>query len=189
MATTADFKNGLCLDYNNGLWQIVEFQHVKPGKGAAFVRTKLKNLRDGRVLENTFPAGMRVETARVERRPYQFLYKDDMGYTFMHTETFEQIIIEERQINAPQFLKDGSNVEITVHAETETPLLCELPAIIETVVTYTEPAVKGNTSTNASKDATVDTGANVKVPLFIEIGERIKVDTRTSEYSGRISDK
>ncbi|MDR2907906.1 MAG: elongation factor P [Bacteroidales bacterium] len=189
MASTADFKNGLCLDFNNGLWQIVEFQHVKPGKGAAFVRTKLKNLRDGRVLENTFPAGSKVDTARVERRPYQFLFKDDMGYTFMHAETFEQIIIQEHQINAPQFLKDGSNVEITVHAETETPLLCELPAFIETVVTYTEPAVKGNTSTNATKEATVDTGATVRVPLFIDTDERIKVDTRTSEYAGRISDK
>ena len=189
MATTADFKNGLCLDFNNGLWQIVEFQHVKPGKGAAFVRTKLKNLRDGRVLENTFPAGSRVDTARVERRPYQFLYKDDMGYTFMHNETFEQITIAESQINAPQFLKDGSNVEITVHAETETPLLCELPAYIDAIVTYTEPAVKGNTSTNATKEATIDTGATVRVPLFIDTNERIKVDTRTSEYGGRISDK
>ena len=189
MATTADFKNGLCLNYNDGLWQIVEFQHVKPGKGAAFVRTKLKNLRDGRVLENTFPAGSRVDTARVERRPYQFLYKDDMGYNFMHSETFEQIVIAEHQINAPQFLRDGSNVEITVHAETETPLQCELPAYIEAVIIYTEPAVKGNTSTNAMKDATVDTGATVRVPLFIEMNERIKVDTRTSEYGGRVSDK
>ncbi len=186
MASTADFKTGLCIEHNNGLWQIVDFQHVKPGKGAAFVRTKLKNLRDGRVLEHTFPAGVKVDTARVERRPYQFLYKDDMGYNFMNTESFEQVTIEENLINAPQYLKEGALVDILYHAETETPLTCELPAFIETEVTYTEPAVKGNTSTNATKEATIDTGATIRVPLFINQGERIKVDTRTGEYNSRL---
>lgn len=185
MATTADIKNGICLDFNNDLWQVVEFQHVKPGKGAAFVRTRLKNLKNGRVLENTFPAGAKIETARVERRPYQFLYKDDMGYNFMHAETFEQICIEEFLINAPQFLREGCSVEMLIHAETETPLTCELPAFMDFEITYTEPGMKGNTATNAMKDATVDTGATVRVPLFIEQGEKIRIDTRTGEYSER----
>lgn len=185
MATTADIKNGICIELNNDLWQVVEFQHVKPGKGAAFVRTRLKSLRTGRVLENTFPSGAKIETARVERRPYQFLYKDEMGYNFMNNETFEQVAIEENLINAPQFLQEGGMVEIIVHAETETPLTCELPAFIEAEITYTEPGVKGNTATNAMKDATIDTGATVRVPMFIEQGERIKIDTRTGEYSER----
>lgn len=187
MASTADFKNGLCIEFNHDLWQIVEFQHVKPGKGAAFVRTKLKNLKNGRVLENTFPAGTKVETARVERRVYQFLYKDDSGYNFMHTETFDQISIPEFMIENPQFLKEGCTVDILVHAETEEPLTCELPAYMEFEITYTEPGVKGNTATNATKDATIDTGATIKVPLFINTGERVKVDTRTGDYAGRIN--
>ncbi|MEG1498313.1 MAG: elongation factor P [Bacteroidales bacterium] len=188
MATTADFKNGLCIKFNNELWQITEFQHVKPGKGAAFVRTKLKNLRNGRVLQNTFPAGVKVDTARVERRPYQFLYKDENGYNFMHTETFEQILIEEFMITNPQFLKEGCVAEILVHAETESPLICELPSYMDFIVTYTEPGEKGNTATNALKEATIDTGATVKVPLFINTGEKIRVDTRTGDYSQRVND-
>ena len=186
MATTADFKNGLCIEYNNDLWSIVEFQHVKPGKGPAFVRTKLRNLRTGRVLENTFTAGVKIDLARVERRPYQFLYKEGDMYNFMHAETYEQINIEEQLINAPQFLKEGQAVEVVVHADTETPLSCELPPFVEMEITYTEPGVKGNTATNAMKDATVETGAKVRIPLFIETGERIKVDTRTAEYSERV---
>ncbi len=186
MATTADFKNGMCIEFNGNLWQIIDFQHVKPGKGPAFVRTKLKNLKTGRVLENTFTAGVKIETARVERRPYQFLYKDDQGYNFMNSETFDQISIEETLINAPEFLREGAVVDIIFHAETETPLTCELPQYIEAEIVYTEPAVKGNTATNAMKDATIDTGARVKVPMFIEQGERIRVDTRTGEYGERI---
>ena len=185
MATTADFKNGLCLEFNNDLWQIVEFQHVKPGKGSAFVRTKLKNLRNGRVLQNTFPAGVKVDTARVERRPYQFLYKEDTSYNFMHAETFEQISIEENLITNPQFLKEGCVVDILIHSETETPLTCELPAYMEFEVTYTEPGEKGNTATNATKEAILDTGAKIRVPLFINTGEKIKEDSRSGEYSSR----
>jgi elongation factor P len=187
MASTADIKNGLCIDFKNDLWQVVEFQHVKPGKGAAFVRTKLKNLRTGKVLENTFPAGNKIDTARVERRPYQFLYKDDTGYNFMHTETFEQITIPEFMITNPQFLKESTVVEILVHAETETPLVAELPVYMDFVITYTEPGVKGDTATNAMKDATLDTGAVVRVPLFINEGEKIRVDTRSGEYSNRVN--
>ena len=186
MASTADIRNGLCIEMNGDLYTVVEFLHVKPGKGAAFVRTRLRNLKTGRNLEHTFPSGTKIETVRVERRPYTFLYKEESGYNFMHAETFEQILVEEVVINAPQFLKEGQYVEMLIQAETETPLQCELPPFIEAEITYTEPAVKGNTSTNAQKEATIDTGAKIKVPLFIEQGERIKVDTRIGEYSERV---
>ena len=186
MATTSDIKNGLCIEMNGDLLSVVEFLHVKPGKGNTFVRTKLKSFKTGRTLEHSFLAGTKIEVARIERRPYTFLYKDDSGYNFMHAEDFEQISIQEEIINAPQFLKEGQYVEMIVHADTETPLSCELPPFVEMEITYTEPGVKGNTATNATKEATVETGAKIRVPLFIETGERIKVDTRTSEYSERI---
>lgn len=186
MATTADFRNGLSIEFNNDLYTIVEFQHVKPGKGGAFVRTKLKSLTTGKVIENTFNAGVKITTARIERRPHQYLYKDDMGYHFMDSNTFEQIMIEEDKINAPEFLADGQEVEIIVHDETETVLGCELPAFVELTVTYTEPGVKGDTATNASKPATLETGAVVQVPLFIDQDERIRVDTRTKSYYERV---
>ncbi|MDD2530254.1 MAG: elongation factor P [Bacteroidales bacterium] len=186
MATTADIKNGICIEMNGDLLSVVEFLHVKPGKGNTFVRTKLKSFKTGRTLEHSFLAGTKIEIARIERRPYTFLYKDDSGYNFMHAEDFEQISIQEEIINAPQFLKEGQYVEMIVHADTETPLSCELPPFVEMEITYTEPGVKGNTATNATKEATVETGAKIRVPLFIETGERIKVDTRTSEYSERI---
>ena len=185
MATTADFRNGLCINHNNDLYTIVSFQHVKPGKGPAFVRTKLKSLKTGKVLDHTFNAGVKITTARVERRHYQYLYKDDNGYHFMHTETFEQFYIEERLISAPALLKEGQEVEILFHADTETPLSCELPPFVELEVTYTEPGVKGDTATTATKPATVETGATINVPLFINQGNRIKVDTRTSDYAER----
>ncbi len=185
MATTADFRNGLCIEHNNELYTIVEFQHVKPGKGGAFVRTKLKNLKTGKVLQHTFNAGVKINIARVERRPYQFLYKDDTGYHFMHRETFEQVVIQEELINAPELIKEGQEVEIMFHADTETPLDCELPPFVELKITYTEPGVKGDTATNTLKPATVETGAEVNVPLFVNEGEVIKVDTRTKEYSER----
>ena len=187
MATTADFRNGLCLEYNNELWTIVEFQHVKPGKGPAFVRTKIRNLKSGRVLENTFTAGVKIDVARVERRPYQFLYKEgDTMYNFMHTESYEQLTIAETLIDNPGLLKEGQMVEIMYHVDTDTPLTCELPAFVNLQVTYTEPGVKGDTATNAAKRATVETGAEVSVPLFIETGEIIKVDTRTNKYAERV---
>ena len=186
MASTADFKNGLCMEYNHGLYTIVEFQHVKPGKGPAFVRTKLKNIKTGKVLENTFTSGVKVTTARIERRPHQYLYKDDMGYHFMNTENFEQFSLEENLITGYQFLKDGQNVEILFHAETESALSCELPPFVELQVTYTEPGIKGDTATNATKPATLDTGAIIQVPLFIDQDEKIKVDTRDGSYSERV---
>lgn len=187
MATTSDFKNGLCINHNNELYSIVEFQHVKPGKGSAFVRTKLRNLKTGKVLPYTFNSGVKIDIARVERRPYQYLYKEDESlYTFMHNETFEQIPIPIEVINAPQFLKEGQNVEIMFHADTETPLSCELPPFVVLEITYTEPGVKGDTATNTLKPAKLETDAEINVPLFIEIGEKIKVDTRDGSYSERV---
>ncbi len=186
MATTADFKNGLCLNFNKNLYTIVEFQHVKPGKGPAFVRTKLKNLKTGKVIPNTFTAGVKIDVARVERRAYQYLYDDDIGYHFMNSETFEQTFVQEDIINAHALLKEGQDVEILFHADTETPLSCDLPPFVVLAITYTEPGERGNTATNTYKDATVETGATVKVPLFINTGEKIKVDTRTGEYGERV---
>ena len=186
MASTADFKNGLCIEYNNGLYQITEFQHVKPGKGPAFVRTKLKNLNNGKTIENTFNSGVKITTVRIERRQYQFLYAEDTQYHFMHNETFEQTFIGEELINAPKLLKEGQIVDILFHAETETALTCELPAFVELIVTYTEPGVKGDTATNALKPATMETGAEVRVPLFINDNDKIKVDTRSNAYSERV---
>jgi translation elongation factor P len=189
MATTADFRNGMCLDIEGSYFFIVEFLHVKPGKGPAFVRTKLKNVTTGRVLDRTFNAGVKVEEVRIERRPYQFLYKDDMGYNFMHPETFEQISLAGEAIDGVQFLKDGDSVEAMVHAESETILTCELPAHVVLEVTYTEPGVKGDTATNTLKPATLETGAEVRVPLFINTGEKIEVDTRNGAYLGRVNTK
>ncbi len=187
MASTSDFRNGLVLEYNNDLYAIVQFQHVKPGKGPAFVRTKLKSLTTGKVIDNTFTSGVKVNTARVERRPYQFLYKDDLGYNFMHLETFEQIIIEEKLIENADLMKEGQSVEIVVHADNETPLSCELPPFVELEITYSEPGVRGDTSSStALKPATLETGATVMVPIFVEQGETIKVDTRDRSYAERV---
>jgi elongation factor P len=187
MATTADFRNGLCLEFNDGLYAIVQFQHVKPGKGPAFVRTKLKSITTGKVIDNTFTAGVKVNVARIERRPYQFLYKDDMGYHFMHRETFEQIGLEEKFISLPQLIKDGQEVEIVVHADTETPISVDLPPFVVLEITYTEPGIRGDTSSTSSlKPATVETGATIPVPLFVNTGDKIKIDTRDQSYSERV---
>lgn len=186
MASTSDFKNGLCIKYNNDLYTIVEFQHVKPGKGPAFVRTKLRNIKTGRVIDNTFTAGIKIETVRIENRDYQFLYKDDLGCHFMDQNTFEQLSIEESLINAPQFLKEGNLVNILVFADEDMPISCELPPFVELEITYTEPGIKGDTATNTLKPATVETGAEVNVPLFLSEGEKIKIDTRNGSYVERV---
>lgn len=188
MATTADFRNGLCIEFNGELYTIVEFQHVKPGKGGAFVRTKLKNLKTGKVLPNTFNAGVKVDVARVERRPYQFLYAEGDTFHFMNMENYEQTFISKEMIEAPDLLKEGQSVEIVFHADTETPLTCDIPAYVTLEITYTEPGEKGNTATNTLKDATVETGATIKVPLFINAGDKVKVDTRTYQYSERVKE-
>lgn len=189
MATTSDIRNGLCIEFNNELYTVVEFQHVKPGKGPAFVRTKLKNLKTGKVIDNTFSAGHSINVQRVERRPYQYLYNDDMGFHFMHTETFEQISLPVEMIEAPELFKEGQLVEIPYHTETDTPLSCELPPFVELEVIYTEPGVRGDTaSSTALKPATLETDAVVQVPLFIKQGEKIKVDTRTKSYAERVKE-
>ena len=177
MATTADIKNGMCIKFNNGLYTIIEFLHVKPGKGPAFVRTKLRNVQTGRVIENTFSSGVKLDEVRIEKRPFQYLYKDDMGYNFMNNETYEQVSIAKELINGVDFLKEGDMVDVTIHADTDTILFAELPISVILEVTYTEPGLKGDTATNTLKPATVETGATVKVPLFINTGDKIKVNT------------
>lgn len=186
MATTADIRNGLCIRHNEKLFQIIEFQHVKPGKGPAFVRTKMRQIESGKVLDNTFSSGHKIDVVRIERREYQYLYQEDTDYIFMNSETFEQVNIPASMIDKPQFLQEGMICEITFHAEEEMPLVVDLPNTIEAEVTYTEPGIKGDTATNAMKPATIDTGAEVRVPLFIGNGERIKVDTRTGIYVERV---
>ncbi len=185
MATTADIKNGMCIKFNNGLYTIIEFLHVKPGKGPAFVRTKLRNVQTGRVIENTFSSGVKLDEVRIEKRPYQYLYKDDMGYNFMNNETYEQVSIAKELINGVDFLKEGDMVDVTIHADTDTILFAELPISVILEVTYTEPGLKGDTATNTLKPATVETGATVKVPLFINTGDKIKVNTADGSYLER----
>jgi elongation factor P len=188
MATTADFRNGLCIMYNGKPCSIVWFQHVKPGKGAAFVKTKLRNLENGRILENTFSAGEKIDIIRIERRPYQFLYKDDTGYHFMHNETFEQIDLQEELVDNADLLKEGQVVEMMINTDDDDKVLtCELPPFVELEVTYAEPGVRGDTaSSTVMKQATLETGAQISIPSFINQGEKIKVDTRERAYSERV---
>jgi elongation factor P len=186
MATTADIKNGLCIKFNEKLYTIVEFQHVKPGKGPAFVRTKIKNLENGKTIDHTFSAGHGIDIVRIEYRPYQYLYPENNGYHFMHTETFEQVFIEGQLVEKPEFLREGMVCTIMFHADEETALNVELPSFIEAEITYTEPGLKGDTATNTLKPATIDTGAEVRVPLFIDTGDKVKIDTRTGTYSERV---
>lgn len=187
MADTSDIRNGLCIEYNNDLYAVVQFQHVKPGKGGAFVRTKLKSLTTGKVVDNTFNSGAKIEVARVERRPYQFLYKDDLGFHFMHLETYEQISVEPKLIENQDLYKEGQEVEVVYHADTETPLSVDLPPFVELEITYSEPGVRGDTSSStALKPATLETGAEIMVPIFVESGEKIKVDTRDRSYNERV---
>src|SRR5690606_7288254 len=157
MASTSDIRKGLCIEFNNDIYQVVDFQHVKPGKGAAFVRTKLKSMTNGRVVDNTFPSGHKINDVRIERRKFQYLYKDDMGFHFMNTETYDQISFTEAMIDNPQFLKEGMEVDVIFHAEKNTALTMELPPNIVVEVTYTEPGLKGDTATNTLKPATIET--------------------------------
>lgn len=186
MATTADIRNGLCIKHNEKICQIIEFQHVKPGKGPAFVRTKMRVIETGKVIDNTFSAGHKIEIIRVENREYQYLYQEDEDYIFMNNETFEQIPIPAKMIEKPEFLLEGMVCNILYDANDEVPLVIELPMYIISEVTYTEPGIKGDTATNTMKPATIATGAEVRVPLFIDMGEVIKVDTRTGIYVERV---
>lgn len=187
MADTSDFRNGLTLIWNGDLWTIIDFQHVKPGKGGAFVRSRLKNVRSGRVLDNTFRAGERVETARVERRPHQFLYEDDLGLHFMNTETYEQVSLSKDMVDRREFIKEGGVVDLLFHAETEQVLTTQIANHVEVTVVETDPGVRGDTATGATKPAKVESGAIVSVPLFINEGDVIRVNTETGEYLTRVS--
>ena len=187
MASTADFKNGMCFMFKGEIYSIVSFLHVKPGKGPAFVRTKLKNVKTGRVIENTFNSGVKVDDVRVEHRQYQYLYKDDLGLMVMNTETFEQISIPESMVENADLMKEGQLLEISFHAEEEIPLTAEMPASVELLITQTIEGEKGNTaSSTALKPATVETGAEVMVPMFINEGDIVKVDTHDRSYKERV---
>lgn len=188
MATTADIRKGLCINWNNDTWKIVDFQHVKPGKGPAFVRTKLKSISSGKVVDNTFPAGHKIDDVRVETRQYQYLYDDENGYHFMNNDDFTQVYLNKNMIENPQFMKAGDDVTIMFRAEDETPLSAELPQFVIMEITYTEPGIKGDTATNATKPATTETGAEIRVPLFINEGDRVKVNTEDGSYMERVKD-
>ncbi|MEN9295916.1 MULTISPECIES: elongation factor P [Aquirufa] len=186
MATTADIKNGMVIKYNDDLYSIIEFLHVKPGKGPAFVRTKLRSLTSGKVIDNTFNSGVNIYPVRVERRKYQFIYKDEFGYNFMDQESFEQILLGDNLCVMADLMKEGQEVEILINTENDAALSCELPPFVELKVTYTEPGVRGDTANSPKKPATVETGATITVPIFIEQDEVIKVDTRTYSYAERV---
>jgi elongation factor P len=186
MADTSDFRNGLIIKFKNDLYSISEFQHVKPGKGGAFVRTTLKNLRTGKVLDNTFRAGEGVDVVRVERKAYQFLFKESGGLVLMDNETYEQITVPEDKFDDGQkFLKEGEQVEILVD-ESDNIITIDIPIFVELRVLETEPGFKGDTATNVMKPAKLETGVQINVPLFVNEGEVLKVDTRKGEYVERV---
>lgn len=186
MGSTSEIRKGLTINFNHDIYSIVEFLHVKPGKGAAFVRTKLKSLTTGKVLENTFPSGAKIDIVRVERKKYQYLYKDGEAFVMMDTETYEQIPVQEDRIPNSQFIKEEDKVEILYNTADESILAVEIPSTVELEVTYTEPGIKGDTATNTLKPATVETGAEVRVPLFINIGDKVKIDTSNGSYMERV---
>lgn len=186
MATTADFRNGLCFNHNGDPWKIESFLHVKPGKGPAFVRTKIRNLTTGRLLDNTFTSGVKIDVIRVENRKYQFLYAEGNDYHLMNNDDYEQIMMQKDFIDNVQFLKEGATVEVLFHADEGMPLSAQVPSQVVLEITFTEPGVKGNTATNATKPATTESGATINVPLFINEGDNIKIDTEKGAYLERI---
>lgn len=186
MATTADIKKGLCIEFSNDIYKVIEFLHVKPGKGPAFIRTKLKSVTNGKVVDNTFSAGHKIEEVKVITRKFQYLYDDDNGFHFMNNEDFSQIYINKDMIENAQFMKAGEEVTIILKEADETPLSAEIPPTVVLEVTEADPGVKGNTATNALKNAIVETGARVLVPLFIEPGEKIKINTEDGSYIERV---
>ncbi len=188
MASTSDIRNGLCIKYNNDIYKIVEFLHVKPGKGPAFVRTKLKSVTTGKVLDNTFSAGHKIDEVRVETHKFQYLYSEGETYHFMNTSDYSQIALQESALDAPGLMKEGEIVTILINTEDNMPLSVEMPASVILEVTHTEPGVKGNTATNATKPATVETGASVNVPLFINEGDKIRIETDKGTYKERIKE-
>jgi elongation factor P len=186
VATTNDLKNGLVLNLDGQLWSVVEFQHVKPGKGGAFVRTKLKSVLSGKVVDRTFNAGTKVETATVDKRDMQYLYRDGADFVFMDTSTYDQIPVPEATVgDAAHFLLENQEAIVATHEGV--PLYVELPTSVVLEITYTEPGLQGDRSTGGTKPATVETGYEIQVPLFLETGTRVKVDTRTGDYLGRVN--
>ncbi len=186
MINAQDIKKGTCIRMDGKLYFCIDFLHVKPGKGNTFMRTKLKDVVSGYVIDRRFNIGEALEDVRVERRPYQYLYKEGEDYIFMNQETFEQIPIAKSQINGVDFMKEGENVDVVSDASTETVLYVDVPIKVVLKITYTEPGLKGDTATNTLKPATVETGATVRVPLFVNEGEMIEVDTRDGSYIGRV---
>lgn len=186
MGSTSDIRKGLTINFNHDIYSVVEFLHVKPGKGAAFVRTKLKSVTTGRVLENTFPSGAKLEIVRVERRKYQYLYRDGEAFMLMDTDTYDQIPVMEDRVPNSQFIKEEDMVEILFNTADDSILAVEIPPTVVLEVTYTEPGIKGDTATNTLKPATVETGAEVRVPLFINIGDKVKIDTSVGSYMERV---
>ena len=186
MATTADMRTGLILKIDGNLYSVIEFGQNKTARAAAKVWAKLKGVDNSRTIEQTWNSGETIYPVRVEKKPYQFLYKDDTGYTFMDVETFEQITVNEGMVDAPQFLKDGQEVQVSINGETELPMAVELPDKIVLEVTYSEPGLRGDTATKTLKPATVETGATVNVPLFVNEGEMIRINTKSGEYVERV---
>ena len=187
MATSNDIKNGTVIKENGQLWSVVEFQHVKPGKGGAFVRTKQKNVVSGKIIDKTYNAGAKIETANVDRRDYQYLYQDGADFVFMDQEDYDQLTVSGTVVgDSARFMLENQQVQIALHDGE--PLYLELPASVVLEVTYTEPGLQGDRSTGGTKPATVETGAEIQVPLFLESGTKVKVDTRTGEYLGRVND-
>ena len=186
MATTSDIRNGLCIRYNNDIYKIIEFLHVKPGKGPAFVRTKLKSVTNGKVVDNTFQAGRKIEDVRVETHKFQYLYNEGETYHFMNNDDYSQIELQKSTLDSPDLMKEGETVTIIINSEDDMPLSVDMPASVILEVIHTEPGVKGNTATNATKPAKVESGATVNVPLFINEGDKIKVETTKGTYQERI---
>ncbi|MCI1742244.1 MAG: elongation factor P [Prevotella sp.] len=187
MINSQEIKIGTCIRMDGKIWTCIDFQHRKPGKGNTVMNTKLKNIADGRVLERTFQVGFKLDDVRVERRPYQYLYKDGTGYIFMNQETFEQIPIPEHQISGVKYMKEGDIVEVVTDTSDGTILLAEMPVKTNLKVVESEPGVKGNTATNATKPAKVESGTEIRVPLFINEGDTIQIDTRDGSYLGRVN--
>ena len=188
MISAGDFRNGISFEMDGNVFQVVEFQHVKPGKGNTVMRTKLKNVTDGRVLERTFQVGFKLEDVRIERRPYQYLYQDPTGYIFMNQETYEQAPIPKEAITGVEFMKENDIVEVVTDTTDGTVLFAEMPVKTVLRITRSEPGIKGDTATNATKPATLETGVEVRVPLFINEGELIQVDTRDGSYLQRVKE-
>ncbi len=188
MANTSDIRNGLCIKYNHDIYKIIEFLHVKPGKGPAFVRTKMKSVTTGKVLDNTFSAGHKIDEVRVETHKFQYLYPEGDMFHFMNVEDYNQIMLNKSTIDNPGLLKEGEVVTVIINSEDNMPLSVDMPASVILEVTATEPGVKGNTATNATKPATVETGATVMVPLFINEGDKIKIETEKGTYKERVKE-